>query len=337
MRVAIGQQAQEGPWGGGNNFIRSLARGLAARGHETVYDLDSGAVDIAVMIDPRARNPRVTFTPGRLLRYVMRNPRTLVVHRINECDERKGTHTMNWRLKLANHAADHTVFIATWLEHLPLWRGESGHSVLLNGADTSVFHANGFVPWDGDGPLRLVTHHWGANRMKGFDVYDRLDAVLDAPEWRDRLAFTYIGNLPAGVEFNNIRHIKPLSGEPLAAALRRHHAYFTASINEPAGMHHIEGALCGLPLIFRDSGGLPDYCTGFGEAFTGPDDFMDAIDRMIGSYDRWRNRMADYPHTAERMVADYIALFEALLADRDALMARRRTRPLSFLLNQIPW
>ena len=34
-------------------------------------------------------------------------------------------------------------------------------------------------------------------------------------------------------------------------------------------MHHIEGALCGLPILFRNSGSLPEYCKKYGVSFDG--------------------------------------------------------------------
>ena len=49
--------------------------------------------------------------------------------------------------------------------------------------------------------------------------------------------------------------------------LSKNHVYLTASINEPAGMHHIEGALSGLPIIYRNSGAIPEYCSDFGVSF----------------------------------------------------------------------
>ena len=36
--------------------------------------------------------------------------------------------------------------------------------------------------------------------------------------------------------------------------LKKHDIYITASENEPSGNHHMEGALCGLPILFKDSG-----------------------------------------------------------------------------------
>lgn len=340
MRVAIGYHLETGPWGGGNRFVAALTEGLRAVGHEVGFHLDADDIDVILMMDPRARSPNFTFTAGPILRYLaLRNPRALVVHRINECDERKGTRTMNFRLRLANYCADHTVFIGSWLERLSVWRRESEWSVALNGADTRIFNPGGHVVWNGKEPLRLVTHHWGGNWMKGFDVYERLDRMLETPEWRDRLAFSYIGNLPAGFSFRNTRLLAPLDGEALAAELRAHHVYLTASICEPAGMHHIEGALCGLPLLYRESGALPEYCGGFGESFTGPEDFVPALTRMIESYTDWQGKMHLYDNTAEKMVGRFIGLFEDLLARRDELLAKRRLwrNPLAFALNQIPF
>ena len=337
MKIAIGQRIQPGPWGGGNRFAAALAGAIAGRGDEVVFDLRDGDVDIIVLTDPRARNPAATFTAGAVLRYLMwRNRRALVVHRINECDERKGTRTMNARLRLANHSADHTVFIGSWLADLEVWR-RGPSTVIHNGADPGIFNADGHRHWDGTEPLRLVTHHWGGHRLKGFDVYEHLDAMLADDAWKDRVAFTYVGNLPAGFSFEAARHLPPLGGEDLAAELRRHHVYLTASVNEPAGMHHIEGALSGLPLLYRSSGALPEYCHGFGEAFDGPGTFEAALSSMMEAYPRWRERLAAYPNTAAKMCAAYLDLFDEMIASREEILARRQRHPLAVLLNQIPW
>ncbi len=341
MKVAIGYRVREAPWGGGNRCIAALVEALGEARHSASTTLDDDDIDIILIVDPRGRNPSTSFTPGAVERYLAwRNPGAIVVHRINECDERKGTRTMNARLRLANACADHTVFIGSWLRDLAVWQanGDGRHSVILNGADRRTFNAERHQPWDGAETLRLVTHHWGGNWMKGFDVYAKLDRMLAAPAWRNRIEFTYIGNLPDGFRFSNARSLPPSTGDELADELRRSHVYLTASINEPAGMHHVEGALCGLPLIFRNSGALPEYCTGFGEAFEG-DEFEPALEDMMANYPRWSAAVADYPRTAERMTAAYIALFEELLAERETIIARRRKagRLVPFLLNQIPW
>lgn len=339
MKVAIGYHIQEGPWGGGNQFARSLAEALTGRGDRVAFDLADPDIDLIMLTDPRSRSPSVSFGPGAILRYLaFRNPNALVVHRVNECDERKGTRHMNSMLRRANYAADHTVFIASWLKALDLWRRETPASVILNGADVRLFRPATKKTWDGSAPLKLVTHHWGGNRLKGFDVYEMLDRMLADPVWKDRIAFTYVGRLPEGVSLVNARCVSALSGAALAEELASHDAYITGSLNEPAGMHHIEGALCGLPLIYRNSGALLEYCDGFGVPIDGPDDLAGAIGRIIAEYSSFREAIKNYPHSAANMCAGYLALFDRLIADRKRIVAERRIwrNPMLVLRNQIP-
>jgi glycosyltransferase involved in cell wall biosynthesis len=338
MKVAIGYHIQEGPWGGGNQFARSLTEVLERRGDTVRFDLADADIDVIVLTDPRARSASVSFGAGAVLRYLLlKNPRALVVHRINECDERKGTRRMNLMLRHANYSADHTVFIASWLKELNVWGRYTPSSVILNGADERVFNRSTYTSWDGHGPMRLVTHHWGGNRMKGFDVYEALDRLLAEDEWRNRIEFTYIGNLPSGFSFTNARYLLPMQGETLARELSSHHVYVTASMNEPAGMHHIEGAMCGLPLLYRRSGALPEYCDGFGVGFDGQD-FMAALQQMLTQYAVYAQCTEHYSRTASHMCEEYIALFDRMLTQRTAILDSRRLwrNPWLLLRNQIP-
>ena len=340
MKVAIGYHIQSGPWGGGNAFARSLSDALVARGDQVVCTLDDPDIDLILLTDPRGRSPQISFHAGTILRYLLTtNANAVVVHRINECDERKGTRNMNRLLRRANYVADHTVFIATWLKDLDVWCGESSSSMILNGADTNTFNDTCYRPWGGDEPLRLVTHHWGGNKLKGADVYEALDCMLNEPEWRGRLEFTYVGNIPAGVTLRNTRHVAPLNGMPLAREISSHHVYLTASVNEPAGMHHIEGALCGLPLLYRASGALPEYCSGYGIGFDDVDGFKNVLERMMSEYSRYRGAMPSYKNTARRMCQGYLSLFDELVAKRTTIVTRRQLwrDPWLLLRNQIPF
>jgi hypothetical protein len=328
MKIALGMRPYDGPWGGGNRFAASLSEGIAAAGHTVVHTLDDADIDVIVLVDPRTRAPNVTFGAGAIMRYLaLRNPAAIVVHRINECDERKGTPFINAKLARANYVADWTVFVGSWLAGLPVWR-KNLHTpwrTIRNGADKNLFNADGFVPWSGDGPLKLVTHHWGYHPMKGFDVYAAIDARLADPAFAARYSFTYIGNLPANFRFAHARHVAPLNGRPLVDTLCGHHAYVTASINEPGGNHQNEGAACGLPLLYRASGCMPEYCDGFGIAFEGPQDFEAGLEQLRGRYGDLARAMAGYPNTAAAMVRGWLALFAELNATKDAI---RRDRAL---------
>lgn len=340
MKVAIGTRPYAGPWGGGNRFAAALTEALRDRGHAVVHELADDDIDIILLTDPRPRSPHVTFAAGAILRYLtVRNPRALVLHRINDCDERKGEAFINHKLVRANYVADATVFVGRWLTDLPVWQEHLREPwfVIHNGTDARTFHSRGFTRWDVRGALKLVTHHWGYHPMKGFDVYRRIDQMLAEPEWKDRIAFTYVGNLPKGFSFEHARYVAPLDGEALADELRNHHAYVTASMHESGGNHQNEGAMCGMPLLYRNSGCMPEYCTGYGVMFEGPGDFPARLSRFIGEYDALADKMSTYPHTASRMTAEWIALFGQLIERRDELLARRRLwrDPLSALMTQV--
>ena len=58
-----------------------------------MHELKDKDIDIIVIIDPRIRNPNIPFSTGSILRYlIFKNFSSIVLHRINECDERK-----NWK------------------------------------------------------------------------------------------------------------------------------------------------------------------------------------------------------------------------------------------------
>ncbi|MFA7275256.1 MAG: hypothetical protein WC043_00455 [Pseudobdellovibrionaceae bacterium] len=339
MIIAINQRPYDGPWGGGNRFVQALCEGLRVAGHQVVHALQ-GNIDIILMVETRLRSPNVTFDAGSILRHLAFHPDTVVVHRINECDERKGEKFITHKLLRANYAADYTVFVGSWLKDLPAWRDKDMNlcKVILNGADTSTFNAAGFSSWTGEGPLRLVTHHWGYHRFKGFDVYEHIDHLLGDDEFSKKFSMSYVGRLPEGYKFKHIRHIEALDGEALASVLKTHHAYVTASLNEPGGNHQNEGACCGLPIVYRKSGCMPEYCGNYGIGYDGADDIAQALATLRDNYSLYAQKVKAYPHTAEKMVQEWLSFFDFLFAQKPKMTQRRniwRNIPL-LLRNQIP-
>lgn len=326
MIVAISHIPQSGPYGGGNSFVKGLVAYLTQHGHSVVYTLHRCDIDAILITDPRGESPNIGFSPHQIYKFVKNNPRTIVIHRINECDERKKTKTMNLRLRAANILADHTVYVGSWMMNLRLTArpelGKQFRSVILNGSDPAIFNPTGRRKFLKVGKIKLVTHHWGGNMMKGFDVYSYLDELLGRAPYRDRLDFTYVGNLPHGFQFKNSKYIPPLANAELADELKMHHIYLTASKNEPGGNHQNEGAQCGLPLLYRNSGCLPEYCSGFGESFHDTDDFEKALERLLEKYDFYWDKILDYPHCADKTLSEWLKLLESLNGGGRALFKR---------------
>ena len=337
MKIAIGFNTTQDSWGGGNQFANSLSKYAISKGHTITNKLKDIDIDIILLTDPRRFNTGVAFGSFDILIYLLfKNKNAVVVHRINECDERKNTRHMNSFLRWANYLADHTVFISHWLTHLNIYEKNKSSSIILNGADEKVFNNSENKKWVQGEPLKIVTHHWSSNKMKGFDIYEELDQLIISDKWRGKIEFTYIGNIPRGFNFKNTNVIKPITGKKLAKELSSHHVYITASNNEPAGMHHIEGVLAGLPVIYKNSGALPEYCEDFGVSFDSFK-FIPALDNMIKNYPLYKDNLKNYKNTASKMSEEYLNLFKKLIINKKKIVSNRRLfrSPLNILKNFI--
>jgi len=326
MKIALGMRFVEGPWGGGMQFGKTLANYFGDRGIDVLFDLHDPDIDIILLTDPRRFSESSAFTDADIAYYLTNiNSRAIVVQRINDSSHSRTADFRSRRLAFANHCAHHTVFISQWLQDAYEIDGFVliEPVVIKNGADRLVFHDFGGRIWDRNEKLRVVTHHWSTNWKKGSDVYLEIDTLLGQRPYSELFEFTFVGRVPEGVQFRHTRVVDPLTGSHLADQLRSHHLYVSASVGEAAGMHHIEGALCGLPLLYRQSGALPEYCSEFGLAF---DEgaisvgLLNARDR----YSRLKANMSEYPYDATLCCSSYHALFRELLAKRDAVLSRRR-------------
>lgn len=323
MKIAINIGTQKKSFGGGNQFLNILKKYLKSKEIIIKEDLKDDDLDIILIIDPRNRHPMLNFSVGKIFRYIkFKNPNAIVVHRINECDERKKTNFMNKLLKNTNILADHTVFVAKWLKKIDLWQ-KGNHSVIYNGSETKIFKKIAKKPITP--PYKIVTHHWSDNKMKGYEIYKKIDDLLNQKFWKNKITFTYIGRISNKNKFNNTTFIKPLNGHELSKKIAKHHIYVTGSLKEPGGNHQNEGALCGLPLLYINSGCFPEYCKGYGEKFT-IKTFEKSLLKIIKNYKVYSKKIKSYPHTSYKMVQEYENLFLNLIRNRKKILLNRRKK-----------
>ena len=325
MIVSIGTNIKEGPWGGGNLFAINLTNYLRHLGHTVVSDLKRNDIDIILLTEPRKTSESSAFTNSDVLNYLnFKNNNAIVIHRINECDERKNTKNVNNALLEANKVADSTVFVSNWLKELFLSHGlkDKNIEVILGGANSKIFNSEGYTKWTPKKKLKIVTHHWGANLNKGFETYNLLDKMLESNKWKNLIEFTYIGNLPKNFKFKNAKVVEPLSGNDLAKEIKNNHIYVTGSINEPSGNHHIEAAQCGLPILYINSGGIPEYCNNYGVMYEF-ENFEYKLNYTIKNYNELVKNMRSYPYNSDKMSKDYLELFESLLNNKLEILSKR--------------
>lgn len=313
-RIAFSARPIHGPWGGGNQWLLQMVRFLKFTGYDVCFELDDD-VDCALILPSRLQG-RMTFGLSELREHRRRNPRFRVIYRVNDNDVRKGGSGMDEFLATLDEVTDHTVFVSAWLRdyHAERWFDrDRPHSAILNGADPSIFHPIGSRPWKNGEPFRIVTHHWADNPMKGFAEYAALDALI-ADGTLPGFELWVIGRWPADIAWKKARTFPPFSGPKLADLLRQCHGYITASRWEPGAMHHIEGAQCGLPLIYHeDSGGNVEMGERFGVSFR--EDLATAALRLRDEYTTLRKRVFDSMPSGSLMCMEYLRLIQRLLAE----------------------
>ncbi len=313
LRLALGNEIKEGPWGGGNQFLSSFKTHLESKGAKVFFRLEDD-LDVIILFNPRRESG--TFHHKDVKRYKKRFPKARVIHRINETDKAKNTRFID-RLRLeANKVADAVIFISEWVRDYYISKGFDQRIpsfVIRNGPDENIFNSRGYTPWQPNGSLRVVTHHWSDNPMKGIDIYQYFDRLLNDP-WMKRLFnFTYIGRYPKGVQLQQTQCVPPLFGADLARELKKHHVYLTAARWESCGMHQLEGACCGLPVLYIDEGGgVVETCRDAGIKFT-VETFPVSLFKMREEYPSLQPKLNAFPFNARLMCQEYENVIEKIL------------------------
>lgn len=301
MKIYFNRVIRRSPWGGGAHFVSAMADYFNDHGHTVVNSLYEEP-DVIFMIDPRWEDGG--SDAHMLFDYKQQNPNVMIIHRINECDKRKGTNEIDELIIRSNVIADKTVFISSWLKDYFAEKGldPKNTSVITNGCRQDFYHKSVKKI---SNPVKIVTHHWSDNYMKGFDVYQFLDQFSSL----NNLEFTYIGRWNSSIPRSNTKLIAPLYGEALGDELRKHHVYVTASRWEPCGMHHIEGASCGLPVLFHaDGGGINEICKNHGIEFNDSQTLINGLERIISNYDVFVSQINNESLSMERCCRQYMEL-----------------------------
>ena len=79
MKISIGSKIIEGPWGGGNLFVKNLSEYLIKNNHEVIYDLSEPDIDLILLTDPRSRKESSSsFNHIEISFFLFRNLKILI-------------------------------------------------------------------------------------------------------------------------------------------------------------------------------------------------------------------------------------------------------------------
>ena len=247
-KILINRRPVEGPWGGGNNFVKAIHDYALKHDFNPVNNF-SDDIDLIFMIDPRY--DELGISVNEIARFKAYKPDTRIVYRINECDDRKGLkNDIDPVINACSQITDMCIFISNWIRDYHIkedWMCKN-NPVIYSGTNKSHFRHNKKIQ---NGKINLVTHHWSDNLLKGHDIYEKIDNWLS--DNKD-FTFTYIGRSHG--EFKNSKIIPPTFGKDLGDKLSEYDVYISASRHDPGPNHIIESLACEIPTYAHtDSGG----------------------------------------------------------------------------------
>lgn len=313
MKINIAFQLKDGPWGGGNQFLKALRDSLVKAGH---YEQDPAKADILLI------NSYQYLLPAAEIK--RRYPDKIIVHRIdgpiriyNAMNDLRDSviYTTNRLL------ADATVFQSSWSrdenKRLGL-KKQTYEAVIPNAPNPVFFNSAGKSERPGSPKIRLVSTGWSTNPNKGFDILEKLDRTLDA----DQFEFTYIGNTP--IPFKKIRHRPAVPSSELAQYLKQHDIFVFTSRIEACSNSLLEALHCGLPTIAVHSSSNPDLVGQAGHTFHDPADVFPLAKKIALDYRQYQ-RQISVP-SLEQVTEKYLDLFESIQTD----IAQRKYTPRAF-------
>lgn len=281
MKILFNRPIKKTAWGGGSHFITNLCEYLTNKGIEVTFSLEPD-IDLMFMFDPR----RDGKYPGLedLLEF-KKNKNIPIIQRINDTDIARHAYGLTpndppWRIKTllyANKFVDFTIFISEWVKKHYAEHGyekkNRNDKVIINGSNSKYFYPK--ETEKKNKRLKVITHHWSDNPMKGLDVYKALDQICQN---NSDIEFTYLGRYPKAYKPKATKIIPPVYGEAIGDILRAHDVYVTGARFEACGMHHIEAGSCGIPIIYHaDGGAIPEICKNYGKEFNSGESLVKAL------------------------------------------------------------
>lgn len=275
MKVHILHEFKDGPWGGGNQFLKAIREQWRKKG---IYAENFEEADSYLLNAFPLRHLEYFTDPLK----IKKAEEKAIFYRLdglfykNRMDE-KEKYIDDICALYANSFVDGVIYQTNWIKKIQQNHGISeniSNIVCINAPDSQIFKKQELsFPKEGE-KIKLVATCWAPNERKGFKYYKYLDENLDFNKYE----MTFIGNSP--IEFKNIKMKSPLSTVDLAKELTKYHVFVSCAFDEPCSNSLLEAMHLGLPAIVHNSGGSPELIGGFGVAFNDEKDIISSINEL---------------------------------------------------------
>lgn len=298
-KVYIEYQFRDGPYGGANQFLKSLKGYLISRDLYTEKKEDAEFILL-----------NHTNVSADTLELKKKCHEKIFVHRMDGpvSKHRKRSKAIDRQsFFLDAILCNGTVFQSSWTQDNceKIGYKKTGLTTIIHNApDPTIFTRKEHVAKSENDKIHLVATSWSPNRNKGFDILEYLDKNLDY----NRYEFTFIGNSP--IEFENIKRLEPLDSKAMAEELKKYDIYIATSKSESCSNALLEAMNCGLVPVARNSGCYPEIVGQGGEIAKSLEEFPVKIDIVAEDLVKYQKVLPYFER--EKAGADYYAFMESV-------------------------
>ena len=301
MNVYFNRRPIAGPWGGGTKVLSAIVDECLISGHDIFFEEDIVSqkhIDVLFCKDPRQN-----FTTGliQFLNSKKNHSKSKLIQRIGDL----GTHGKPELLELVKESSqfsDILVFPSKWARD---YLGSNKQSCIISNAPLTKFLSPKVNKLFSE-KIKIVSHHWSSNFLKGFDVYKKLDDYCSI----NNASFCFIGRKPENIALTN--YVLPQDIDGLINTLPKHDIYITASKQEAGANHVLEAMALGLPVLYhKDGGSINEYCKDFGIQYENFEELIYILENKKELLQNIANNMS-YTRSSIDMAKEYVDLFETL-------------------------
>lgn len=279
MNISIWFDFTDGPWGGGNQFLKALFSELVKKGHKVTKEPKKDT-DV-VLLNSHNRGSKKLLWPGmvsqlrQINRYneiigkripvkfwirLFKRSGPILVHRLDGVAELiRGKRTYADDIQPAiNALCDHTIFQSEYCRSSFAQYNVTPHNynVIKNGIDSEIFYPTPHKKTNGKN-LKLVAVSWSDNPRKGFAELANISEI-------DNVELTFIGRWAQSINKKHVNCVGIKKSYELADIMRKSDGMVHAAINEPCSNAILESLACGLPVIYKNSGGNEELAGDYG-------------------------------------------------------------------------
>lgn len=279
--IAMFHEFAPPPSGGGHQFLRALRREWERLGLRVEVNSVSGSTRACILNSYNFDSNRFRYLRREGCRAVHRVDGPLSVYR--GFDDGTDAKIAEWNREFTEATVFQSRFSLEAHEELGLTFREP--TVIPNAADPDIFYPPEEREELDGRRLRVVATSWSDNPNKGADVLAWLDQHLDVED----IDFTFVGRLP--VSLQRLRALPPKSSHELAQILRHQDVYLAASRHDPCSNALGEALACGLPAVYRNSGGHPELVGAAGLPFETPEQIPELLEQIAQHLDEFRAKI----------------------------------------------